>query len=267
MSITAPQRKQAGSRKGSSEPSLAERAYHLILDQILRGSLSVGSSVSRRKLAEQFGMSFVPVAEALQRLELEGLVESRPRAGTRVRVPTAGEVRERFELREALECQSARLCAERVTFQEALQLKRLAEYVDTLFATTTTKGSDKDFIFAVQKYHVDLHMKIAECARSESLRSAIEKSHILTFNWFYDTASGRQGLPSNFHQGLVAQIVGRSPQKAEDAMRAHVRYGLKTVERAIDQLQTESWRLQRPRGIKVGERARKVVRPGAAQMS
>src|SRR5690242_4974613 len=107
------------------EPSLADKAYHLILDQMLRGSLSAGSVLSRRKLAEQFRMSLVPVAQALQRLEIEGLLESRPRAGTRVKIPTPDEIRGRFELREALECQSARLCAERSTFQERLELRRM----------------------------------------------------------------------------------------------------------------------------------------------
>jgi DNA-binding GntR family transcriptional regulator len=257
--------KQAGFREGLSEFSLAEKAYHLILDQILRGSLSVGSSVSRRKLATQFGMSLVPVAEALQRLELEGLVESRPRAGTRVRVPTGEEVRERFELREALECASARLCAERVTFQEILQFKRLAEYVDTLFATAATKGLDNDFLFAMQKYHIDLHAKIAEYARSESLRSAIEKSHILTFNWLYDTTSGRQSLPPKFHQELIARIVEGSPQEAEDAMRAHIRYGLEDVERAIGQLESKSWRVKSPKKTKVGKR--EVVLAKTAKVS
>ena len=264
MSTMAARRKQ-DLLEGLSKLSLAEKAYHLILDQILRGSLSVGSSVSRRKLARQFGMSLVPVAEALQRLELEGLVESRPRAGTRVRVPTAEEVRERFELREALECESARLCAERVTFQEVLQFKRLAEYVDTLFATTARKGLDKDFLFAAQKYHIDLHTKIAECARSDSLRSAIEKSHILTFNWLYDTTSGRQSLPPNFHQELIARIVEGSPQEAEDAMRAHIRYGLDDVERAIGQLQAESWRVKGPRKATVGKK--EVVLARTAELS
>ena len=56
-------------------------------------------------------MSFLPISEALQRLEHDGLVESRPRAGNRVRVPTAGEILERYQLREALETQSARLFA------------------------------------------------------------------------------------------------------------------------------------------------------------
>jgi hypothetical protein len=40
--------------------SLADQAHHLILDQMLRGSLPLGSILSRRKLAEQFRMSLVP---------------------------------------------------------------------------------------------------------------------------------------------------------------------------------------------------------------
>lgn len=50
-----------------------------------------------------WGMSVVPVTDALRRLEGDGLLESRARAGTRVRVPTEKDVRELYELREALE--------------------------------------------------------------------------------------------------------------------------------------------------------------------
>lgn len=232
------------------EVTLAEKAYHLILDQILRGTLSVGITVSRVKLAEQFVMSLVPVGGALKRLEFEGLVKSRRRAGIRVRVPTAEEIREVHEVRKALECQTARPCAERMTFQEVLELKRLAEDLDALFATAASKESDKDFLYAVGKYHIALHMKIAECARFKSLRSAIEKSHVLVFRWIYDRASGNEVSPSNSHQELVAHIVEESPQEAEDAMRAHVQQSLETVKRGINQLQAGSWRLKRPRRVR-----------------
>ena len=52
------------------------------------------------------------VGDAISRLEAEGLVESKPRAGTRVRIATAEEVRGNYVLREALETHSARLFAE-----------------------------------------------------------------------------------------------------------------------------------------------------------
>src|SRR5438105_4538943 len=113
---------------------LSDRAYVLIQESILRGQVRPGTVLSRRKLADEFGMSLLPVAEALQRLEVEGLVEIRARAGTRVRIPKPEEIRGRYIVREALESQSARLCCQRATLQQRLELVLLAEHLDTLFA-------------------------------------------------------------------------------------------------------------------------------------
>jgi DNA-binding GntR family transcriptional regulator len=231
-------------KNGASQLSLADRAYHLILDQMLRGGLPVGSVLSRRKLAERFQMSLVPVAQALQRLEIEGLLESRPRAGTRVTVPDADEIRERFELREALECQSARLCAERSTFQERLELRRLGANVDALYAKVAAQELDDDYVFAVNKYHVDLHMRIAGYARSELLKSEIRKSHVLVFNWLYDRTAGRRILPPDFHRDLISVIAEGNGQKAVEVMRGHVTYGLDSVQLAMKPLHGKNWRLK-----------------------
>jgi len=237
--------RMVSAKKGISESSLAEQAYHRVLDLILRGGLGVGAVLSRRKLAKQFHMSLVPVAQAIQRLEIEGLLESRPRAGTRVKVPNSAEVRARFELREALECQSARLCALRATFAERMELKRLAVNVDALFAKVAADGVDSDYRFAVNEYHVGLHMQIAECARSQLLKSEIEKSHALIFNWLCDTAFGRRALPPSFHQDLIAAIVDGKPPGPEETMRAHVNFGLESVQRALGPLNAVNWRVKR----------------------
>ena len=232
-------------KTGTSKSSLADQAYTLILDQVMRGKLPVGSVLSRRQLAAEFNMSLVPVAQALQRLEIEGILESRPRAGTRVKAPTADEIRGRFELREALECQSARLCAERSTFQERLELRRLAANLDVLFAKAASRGPGEDSGYAVHEYHASLHMKIAAYGRSELIKLAIEKSHVLIFNWLYDTAAGRRTLPDNFHQDLISAIVEGNPQKAEDTMRGHVIYGLKSIQDAMEPLRGGNWRIKR----------------------
>ncbi len=226
--------------------SLSDQAHRLILDQLLRGTLPLGTAISRRDLAEQFGMSLLPVTVALQRLERDGLLESQARVGTRVRIPTIAEARGMYQVREALECQSARLCAENSTFEERLELKRFAENLDTLFTRAASQDSDKEFLFAVQKNHFDLHMKIAEYARCEFLRSAIESSHIMVFNWLYDTASDRSALPDGFHRTLIDGIITGDPQTAESAMRAHVCFGIDGVVRAIESIANSRWRV-RPR--------------------
>src|SRR5688572_30950563 len=99
---------------GPSE-SLSDQAYFSIREFILRGEFPLGSPLSRRMLARRLKMSLLPVSEALQRLEQQGLVETRQRAGTRVRMPTRRDVAEQYVIREALEAQSARLLAENGT--------------------------------------------------------------------------------------------------------------------------------------------------------
>lgn len=231
-----------------STVSLSEQAYQLIRDRILRGSLPLGAVLSRRKLAEEFGMSFLPVSEALQRLENEELVESRPRVGTRVRIPSPAEVLDRFVLREAVESQSARLCAERATFQERLELRRMAEQMDGLFARSDAEHLDRDFRYSVQTFHFQLHMRIAEYARSEVLRAAIEKNQVLVFNWLYDTAAERRELPAGFHSSLVDAIGSGDVLRADQTMREHIRFGVDSVVRAVEEVEARmdaQWRLRR----------------------
>ena len=67
---------------------LAGEAYVTVRERILRGELAIGQVISRRKVAADLGISFLPASEAFLRLEYEGLLESRPRAGTRIRIPS-----------------------------------------------------------------------------------------------------------------------------------------------------------------------------------
>src|SRR5665213_991976 len=109
-------------RGSAPSKSLSGEAYSNVRQRILRGELKLGQVISRRTLASEMGMSFLPVSDALLRLEVEGLLESRPRAGTRVRIPTPQDVEGHYVVREALEMQAARLFAERATPEERTDL-------------------------------------------------------------------------------------------------------------------------------------------------
>jgi DNA-binding GntR family transcriptional regulator len=229
--------------------SLADRAYQAIRDQILRGQLPPGTPVSRRRIAAELGMSVLPVTEALGRLNEDGLLEIAARAGTRVRVPSEADVRRLYELREALETQSARLFAERSTPTERRAIERIARDVDRLFERLVTRGADTAFRFEVNQRHVQLHMQIANGARSLLLRQMIERSHVLIFNWQFDAAVRRAPLPRRFHARLAAALVSGDAAKADAAMRAHVRHGMAETSNAFSSLAASAWREpSRPRG-------------------
>jgi DNA-binding GntR family transcriptional regulator len=213
--------------------SLSEKAYLTIRDQILKGELPLGAAISRRKLAARLGMSMLPVAEALQRLESDGVVESRPRIGTRVCSPTAQDIRERYEVREALESQAARLFAERASPRERQELQEMAEQMDAMFNRCAKGEKDREFLYTIQSYHAQLHFRIAECTGCGALHRTIEKNHILIFNWLYDVAARRPPLPPRFHRDLIAALSLGDPEHADRAMRQHIRHGLEDIIRAI----------------------------------
>ena len=86
-----------------SWPSLAEIAYQQVKDSILRGELAAGQALGQEELAGRIGTSRVPLREALQRLEAEGLVTLRPRRGYIVTSLDPEEIRDIFDIRMLLE--------------------------------------------------------------------------------------------------------------------------------------------------------------------
>ena len=182
--------------------SLSGQAYLAIRNRILHGQLTMGSVLSRRRLATDLGMSMLPICAAIQRLENEGLVESKPRVGTRVRIPTEQDIREQYIIREALESQAARLVAERATMQQRQELVRMADQLDALYRRTAT-DHDPEFLFAVHGYHMQLHLRIAEFSGVSALRELIEKNSVLVWNWLYDLVAPQSAHPSRFHADLI----------------------------------------------------------------
>ena len=207
--------------------NLTEYAYLSIRDRILRGELPFGTGLSRRALAEELEISIVPVGDALQRLEGDGLVESRPRVGTRVRIPTANAVRGHYILREALESQAARIFSEKASPDEREEIKRLANQLDGLYSLMKP-DEDRERSFEIHKFHMRFHMRIAECTGCEELSQAVEKNQVLVFNWLYDTALGNQPPPSGWHSQL-ADGLNAGPDAADAAMRRHTRYRMEDV--------------------------------------
>ena len=203
--------------------SLAGEAYVILRERILRGELAIGKVISRRKIASELGMSMLPVSEALQRLEFEGLLESRPRAGTRVKIPTEEAVRGHYVVREALEVQAAKLFAEVATAQERSELQRLAGRVDALSAQP---DGDR---FLYLTLHEKLHRRIAEGAHCQPLCDAIEKNQVLASTWLCVPRQTLSDESPRRHQDLADALVNGDPKAAAEAMRRHINNALKNT--------------------------------------
>jgi DNA-binding GntR family transcriptional regulator len=206
--------------------SLAAEAYSVVRQRILQGEIVLGQVISRRKLAAELSMSFLPVSEALLRLEFEGLLESRPRAGTRVRIPSPEDVQGHYVVREALEVQAAVRFAQSATAGERTELRRLALRVDAL-----ALQPDRQVYLGV---HQKLHARIAECARCPALLEAIEKTHALASIWFCVMRQPKPEDSTTRHQDLVEAVCGSDTALAAEAIRQHIAEGM---ERSLEVLQ------------------------------
>jgi len=218
-----------------SRGSLSQEVYHQLRHEILFGDLTVGTSLSRRKLAETYNVSVIPVMEALQRLETEGLIESRPRVGTRVRVPSAQDIRDQFVLREALEVQASRIYAERATRDEQDELLALAKRLDDLDTEIedTPEAKRRSLLMTQHRLHIRLHMRVVESSQCPPLIRTFEMTQALVFKWLLDLFPWLT-RPQKGHFALLQTIGSGDPEVAEQAIRGHMRAGRARLLSAIE---------------------------------
>jgi DNA-binding GntR family transcriptional regulator len=84
--------------------TFSEEVAERLREAIRNGSLGAGSRLVEQEVAEQLGVSRVPVREAIQMLVEEGMVRKAPHRGAYVYLPTAYEIEEISSLRVVLEC-------------------------------------------------------------------------------------------------------------------------------------------------------------------
>jgi len=101
-------------------------------EDILSGLLAAGTSLRQDDLAERFGVSKIPVREALKQLEVDGLVEFRPRCGATVVEHSPTDFAEMFDIRIALECRALELAIPNFAESDICAARQiLEEYVKT----------------------------------------------------------------------------------------------------------------------------------------
>ena len=112
-------------------------------EAILSGVLQEGQSLRQEEIANLFGVSRVPVREALRQLEGEGLVISHAHRGAVVSTLSHDEIREITEMRVALETLATRAAMEHLTKNDLQQAKKALDAIDRE-KNLTAKGADHD---------------------------------------------------------------------------------------------------------------------------
>ena len=91
----------------TQNPSIREQVLKQMRELIVSNAIPSGNRLYEEKLAAELGVSRTPVREALHMLEGEGLLESIPRVGYVVKIPSIEDFEEIIEIRKALESLTA----------------------------------------------------------------------------------------------------------------------------------------------------------------
>ena len=199
--------------------SLSSEALSKVIEAITSGEFEPGQRISEAELARNLGISRGPLREALGRLEGR-LVHRKPRIGVHVISLTRDELDSLFLTREALEGMAARLAAERMSNEQMENLRRLldshAHQPELASGEAYVQRSlDEDFHFSI--------IRGAQCERLERLLMTEIYYQLRTHRRRSSTQPGRAQAALSEHLQIVAALESRDPDRAENAMRTHLR--------------------------------------------
>ncbi|WP_117236610.1 GntR family transcriptional regulator [Thermus sediminis] len=204
--------------------TLSTQAYRALRRAILARQYPPGTRLVVRELAEALGLSPTPIKEALAALAREGLVQAMPHKGYQVPAPSPRDVREIYELREALEGLAARLAALRGE-------RTLGERLEALLRTQEEAAGRGD-LEAYGDLDLAFHRTLWEASGNERLRQAAENLNGLVRLLISTTAALPGRLPASLveHGFILEHIRTKDPEGAENAMRHHVRQAWNALE-------------------------------------
>jgi DNA-binding FadR family transcriptional regulator len=234
-----------GGANGITRRSLPLQVANRIGSQIVSGALPPGALLpSEIELSGELGVSRTALREAIKVLASKGLIEQRPKTGTRIRPraswnfldpdvlvwqlangPLDQHVRNLFDLRQAIEPGVAALAARRAS---AGCLEQLAQSYRDLEA-----AGDDDERFT--EPDMRFHQGLLAATGNETLRSlgtVIEHALGWSFRLSIGNPDGqRPSLP--LHKAVLEAVCGRDPSTARQAMECLLAGAEQDVRRAL----------------------------------
>ncbi len=203
--------------------SAGDQVYVALRGAIVSAELEPGRQLSENELAERLGVSRTPVREALGRLRDERLVAIVPQLGTFVTLISPAAVEDAAFIREALECAAIRLATDRMTDAG------LAELQANLAAQARAEAEHDAAAF--DALDEALHRLLAELSGHEIAWSLSRRAngHLDRVRGLSLPEPGYLGEMVSEHRALVAAIADGDADRAEGALRHHLRMVLSNL--------------------------------------
>jgi DNA-binding GntR family transcriptional regulator len=196
-----------------------EYVYQSLRGAIIRGELRPGRRLVIDEIARQLEVSPIPIREALQSLQSEGLVVSAPHVGATVAQVSQEEIHEVFAIMEGLESVAVREAVVRLSDAQAERLRAIVGEMDAAVAS-------RDYERWAE-LNGSLHRTIGEVAAMPLLREmtdrALSRWERLRRHYFQGVLVPRVEQAQREHRELLTALVARDADAAEQVVRQHNR--------------------------------------------
>jgi DNA-binding GntR family transcriptional regulator len=202
-----------------SEPLLQSVTSQLIVrlrERILAGQFAPGSALRQDAIASEYGISKIPVREALVQLQSEGLVDIFPNRGFQVRPLATAELDEVFKLRLLIEPAAVALGAKLAGDEDHLAAQKALDDLNEVL-------SRKDFQSS-GRLNRDFHLKLivprvqpVNCevlGRLHTLSSRYVQAHL--------TPEGRTSRAAKEHTALLKAWKARKVKEVRTLVHEHI---------------------------------------------
>ncbi|QJR15344.1 GntR family transcriptional regulator [Usitatibacter palustris] len=209
------------------ERTMSGQITAMIRDRILTGAYAPGSPLLQDGIAAEFGVSKIPVREALVQLRAEGLVDIYAHRGFQVRPLVAAEVEEVFRLR---------MLVEPVAVAEA---SRRAEAGDREAAaralTVLGDALAGDDLHAVGDLNCAFHLSLIVPRLQPVAADVLLRLHTLSRRYVavHLMPAGRAKRASKEHKALFAAWAAGKAKEAERLTRAHIEETRQDLEKVL----------------------------------
>ena len=210
--------------------SLVDKVEESLVELLLNQKLKVGDSIPKEiELATALGVSRTVVREALLRLRMMGLIESKKKKGSVITSPDLFAImsksmnphildqdtlKEIFEIRLVLEIGMADFLFQRVTKDDIEELKKIVSKEPPI---------TDHHLFNIG-HEIAFHGKLYEITGNETLKK-FQKMLLPVFDYVHHSGLlGKQRLLRNFvsHKGLVDILENGTPELFRNVMRHHL---------------------------------------------
>jgi DNA-binding GntR family transcriptional regulator len=210
-------------------PTMAEAALLAFRDQLLKGELGAGDAIKPEEAAEGFGMSALPVREALRVLIAEGWVEYEPHRGYWVKAHSLDDVAEIFLMCRLLEAEALRRGVPVMGAAGAARMEALLVELESM----PERGQ------AWQKVvvHRDFHFVPIEYARLPRLEAELRRlwdhtDHYRGLHFFADESP--YAFMRRDHRTILEACAAGDPDRVVRLMDEHRDHALQIVAAAIE---------------------------------